>query len=109
VARAAIDRKDLEMIRKLAGVWGLLLLPLLMTVACDVEKTREGNIDLPKYEVEQVEEGDVTLPAYDVDLPDVDVNVRETTVTLPDIDIDVNERETTIPVPDIDINPPANP
>lgn len=75
----------------------------LALVGCDVEKTQEGNLDVPKYEVTKTEEGNVTVPKYDVDAPDVDVSTTEKQVTLPDVDI--NAQKETITVPKIDITP----
>lgn len=72
---------------------------LTALVGCDVEKTREGNVTLPKYEVEKTKEGNVTLPKYDVTTPDVNVGTKETEVTVPKI---TTEKET-IKVPTIDI------
>jgi hypothetical protein len=66
---------------------------------CDVKKTQEGDVDLPKYEVQQTEKGDVTLPKYDVTPPDVTVTEKSTVVTVPKV---TTEKEV-ITVPDIDI------
>ena len=63
---------------------------MIGTIGCTVEKTEDGNIDLPKYDVE---------PA------DVDIRTEEKQITVPDVDVDVNKRETTIPVPNIDVKP----
>lgn len=67
--------------KKAAMVAMTLALPL---AACDVDQTEEG--DMPEVEVE---EGN--LPEYDVEGPDVDV--REDTVTVPELDVDVPEDE----------------
>src|SRR6476620_8481184 len=48
--------------------------------ACDVKKTQEGSVNLPKYDVKKTEEGNVTPPKYDVTAPDVKVGTKETTV-----------------------------
>ncbi|MBC7956664.1 MAG: hypothetical protein H7Y33_12440 [Cytophagales bacterium] len=53
-------------------------------VGCDVKKTQEGNVTVPKYEVTT---------------PDVNVTKKETVVTVPKV---VTEKET-ITVPSIDI------
>ena len=46
-------------------------------VGCDVQKTAEGNVDMPKYEVSKTQEGDVSLPKYDVTTPDVNVTTEK--------------------------------
>lgn len=68
---------------------------------CDVEKTQEGNVSLPKYEVEQKASGDVTLPKYDVTTPDVKVGSTETTINVPKI----TTEEKKIEVPTVQITP----
>ena len=67
--------------------------------ACDVQKTQEGNVTVPKYEVEKTQEGNVTLPKYDVTTPDVNVGTKQTEVTVPKV---TTEKET-ITVPTVDI------
>jgi hypothetical protein len=76
-----------------AGVLGLS--------ACDVKKTQEGNVSVPKYEVEKKASGDVTLPKYDVTTPDVKVGSKEATVNVPNVD--VNTEKKTIEVPTVDV------
>ena len=71
----------------------------LALVGCDIDKTQEGNVNLPKYEVEKTQEGSVTVPKYDVTAPDVDVKSKQTEVTVPKI---TTEKET-ISVPDVDV------
>ena len=51
--------------------------------ACDVKKTQEGNITVPKFEVNKTQSGDVTLPKYDVTAPSVNVTTTEKTITVP--------------------------
>ena len=74
-----------------AGVLGLS--------GCDVKKTQEGNVTVPKYEVEKKASGDVTLPKYDVTTPDVTVGSKNTTVTVPKIE----SEKKTIEVPTIGV------
>ena len=74
-----------------AGVLGL--------TACDVRKTQEGNVSLPKYEVEKTQAGDVTLPKYDVTTPDVKVTTTEKTVNVPTI----KAEEKTVELPKVEI------
>ena len=74
-----------------AGVLGLS--------ACDVKKTQEGNVTLPKYEVEKKQSGEVTLPKYDVTTPDVKVGSKEATVTVPKVET----QKKTIEVPTVDV------
>jgi hypothetical protein len=68
---------------------------------CDVKKTQEGNVTVPKYEVEKKQSGDVTLPKYDVTTPDVKVGSTEKTVTVPT----VKTEEKTIEVPKVTVTP----
>jgi predicted RecA/RadA family phage recombinase len=78
---------------------GLIAAASVALVGCDVDKTREGNVDLPKYEVEKKQSGDVTLPKYDVTTPDVTVAKKDVEVTVPKV---TTEKET-VTVPDVDI------
>ncbi|MGE5866040.1 MAG: hypothetical protein ACM32J_13205 [Rhizobacter sp.] len=52
---------------------------------CDVNKTQEGDVTVPKYE--KTQEGNVTMPKYEVTPPDVKVETKEKTITVPDIDV----------------------
>ena len=70
-------------------------------VGCDVQKTQEGNLTIPKYEVSKTKEGDVTLPKYDVDAPKVDVTTEKKEVLVPKV---IAEKET-ITVPKVDVTP----
>ena len=72
-------------------------------VGCDVQKTAEGNLEVPKYEVSKTQEGDVTLPKYDVDAPKVDVTTEEKTVEVPKVGV-YTEKET-LTVPNINVTP----
>lgn len=65
--------------------------------ACDVNKTREGNVTVPKYEVEKTQQGNVTLPKYDVTPPDVKVGTAEATVKVPKVDVKTEEKKVTVP------------
>ena len=55
----------------------LLSLGVLGFAGCDVKKTQEGNVTLPKVEVKKTQDGDVTLPKYQVTPPDVTVSTTE--------------------------------
>ncbi len=68
---------------------------------CDVKKTQEGNITVPKVEVTKTKDGDVTLPKYDVTAPDVKVGTTEKTVTVPT----VKTEEKTVTVPTVTVTP----
>ncbi|MEO7641448.1 MAG: hypothetical protein ABIU07_08545, partial [Ramlibacter sp.] len=80
---------------------GLISIGALGLAACDVKKTQEGNITVPKYEVEKTQSGDVTLPKYDVKTPDVQVSTTEKTITVPTI----KTEEKTIEVPKVTVTP----
>ena len=71
----------------------------LALVGCDVEKTKEGNVSVPKYEVEKTQEGNVTLPKYDVTTPSVSVGAAEKEITVPKV---TTEKET-VTLPDVDV------
>ncbi len=71
----------------------------LGVAGCDVKKTQEGNVTVPKYEVTKTQEGNVTVPKYDVTAPDVKVGSTETTVTVPT----VKTEEKTLTVPKIEV------
>lgn len=74
-----------------AGVLGLS--------ACDVKKTQEGHVQVPKYEVEKKQSADVQLPKYDVTTPDVTVGKKEATVTVPKVETEKKK----IDVPTVDV------
>jgi hypothetical protein len=67
--------------------------------ACDVKKTAEGNVTLPKYE--KTQSGDVTLPKYDVTAPKVEVTEEKKVVTVPT----VKTEEKVIEVPKVTVTP----
>jgi hypothetical protein len=69
--------------------------------ACDVKKTAEGDVSLPKYEVEKTKDGSAKLPQYDVKTPDVAVKSEEKTVEVPTI----KKEERTVKVPDVQVTP----
>src|SRR6478672_6283354 len=71
---AAPKPKGVSVMRKTSIVLACLAATAsLALVGCDVRKTQEGNVDVPKYEVSKTKEGDVTLPKYDVTAPKIDV------------------------------------
>jgi hypothetical protein len=72
---------------------------MLGLAACDVEKTQEGSVDLPRYEVEKKAEGNVTVPKYDVTAPEVNVGTKPAEVTVPKV---TTEKET-VQVPTVDV------
>jgi hypothetical protein len=63
---------------------GLVAAASIGLVGCDVKKTQEGN---------------VTVPKYDVTAPDVNVTKKETEVTVPK----VTTQKETVTVPSVDI------
>ena len=82
---------------------GLVSAASIALVGCDVQKTEEGNVDLPKYEVSKTQEGNVNLPKYDVDAPKVDVTTEQKTVDVPKVGV-YTEKET-LNVPKVDVTP----
>jgi hypothetical protein len=63
--------------------------------ACDVKKTQEGSVTVPKYEVKKTQEGNVTPPKYEVTPPDVSVAKKQTEVTVPKVTTE--KKEVTVP------------
>lgn len=84
-----------------ALVFSAALLTVSVT-GCRVRQTQEG--EMPDVDVE-AKGGQV--PKYDVDAPDVDVNTKETEVSVP-TDVDVKTEKRTVKVPDVDVKPPAD-
>jgi hypothetical protein len=80
----------------LAGLSAAFLAAAAMT-GCDVKKTQEGDVTVPKYE--KTQSGDVTLPKYEVTTPDVTITEKQTEVTVPKV---TTEKET-VTVPSVDI------
>jgi hypothetical protein len=78
---------------------GLALATALSLSACDVKKTQEGDVTLPKYE--KTQEGNVTVPKYEVTPPDVQVGTTEKKVNVPT----VTTEEKTIQVPSVKVTP----
>ena len=61
----------------------LVALGTVGLTACDVKKTQDGNVTVPKFEVNKTQEGSVTLPKYDVTAPSVSVTTTDKTITVP--------------------------
>jgi predicted small lipoprotein YifL len=68
---------------------------------CDVKKTQEGSVTLPKYDVKKEQSGQVTMPKYDVTPPDVKVGSAERTVTVPKL----TTQEKKVDVPTVSVTP----
>ena len=82
---------------------GLVSAASFALVGCDVQKTQEGSVDMPKYEVSKTEEGNVQLPKYNVDAPEVNVTTEKKEVEVPKVGV-YTEKET-LTVPKVDITP----
>ncbi len=89
---------------KIALAAGFVSLAALGLTGCDVKKTQEGSVTVPKYEVEKTQSGSVTLPKYEVTPPDVKVGSTEKTVTVPK----VTTEEKKIEVPTVTVTPPPD-
>lgn len=63
------------------GVSGLMF--AFGVVACDVEKTEEG--ELPSVNVDV--DGEVKVPKYDVDAPDIKVGTETKEIEVPTVDV----------------------
>lgn len=68
---------------------------------CDVKKTQEGSVTLPKYDVKKEQSGEITPPKYEVTPPDVKVGTAEKTVTVPKM----TTEEKKIEVPTVQVTP----
>jgi hypothetical protein len=84
---------------KTITIAALATVTALGLAACDVKKTQEGSVTMPKYDVTKTQEGNVTVPKYDVKGPDVSVTKEEKTVTVPT----VKTEEKTITVPNVNV------
>ena len=89
--------------RKTAFVLAGITAASFALVGCDVQKTQEGNVDVPKYEVSKTQEGNVQLPKYDVDAPKVDVTTEQKTVDVPKVGV-YTEKET-LSIPKVEVTP----
>jgi hypothetical protein len=89
--------------RKTAFVFAGIVSASFALVGCDVQKTQEGNVNVPKYEVSKTQEGNVQLPKYDVDAPKVDVTAEKKTVDVPKVGV-YTEKET-LTVPKVEVTP----
>ena len=77
----------------------LVSIGALGLAACDVKKTQEGSVTVPKFEVNKTQEGNVTLPKYDVTAPSVSVTTTDKTITVPV----VKTEEKTLELPKLEI------
>ena len=77
----------------------LVSIGALGLTACDVKKTQEGSVTVPKFEVNKTQEGNVTLPKYDVTAPSVSVTTTDKTITVPV----VKTEEKTLELPKLEI------
>lgn len=77
-----------------------LSLFLTFLIACDVEKTEEG--ESPELDVDvEAESGE--LPEYEVDWANVNVDTRTKTVTVPKLVVVQEEEEVEVPYIDVDM------
>ena len=76
----------------LKWILGLLALAAVIAIAFiffDVDKTEDGNLELPSVDVSG---GDIDLPEFDVDAADIDVD-------LPSVDLDVEGGDIDVDLP----------
>ena len=73
----------------------IISIGVLGLAGCDVKKTQEGSVTVPKYEVTKTQDGQVTVPKYDVTTPDVKVGTTEKTITVPTVTTE--KKEITVP------------
>ncbi|MEO6078313.1 MAG: hypothetical protein ABIQ86_00835 [Steroidobacteraceae bacterium] len=59
----------------------------MVFAGCEVEKKKDGDVTLPKYEVSKTQEGNVTVPTYEVTTPDVTVKEKTVEVTVPAVEV----------------------
>ena len=76
---------------------GLMSVAALGLTGCDVKKTQEGKVDLPKYEVSKTQDGNVQLPKYDVEAPKVDVTTEKKEVNVPKVGVYTEKEKLTVP------------
>lgn len=69
--------------------------------ACDVKKTQEGHVTLPKYDVKKEQSGSVTPPKYEVSPADVKVGSAEREVNVPKITTEKRK----VDVPTVTVTP----
>jgi hypothetical protein len=72
--------------RQTAFVLAGLAAVSIALVGCDVQKTQEGNVTLPKYDV-TAPSVDVTTEKKDVNVPKVGVYTEKETLTVPKVDV----------------------
>jgi hypothetical protein len=89
---------------KITLVAGIVSLGVLGLAGCDVKKTQEGSVTVPKYAVEKTQQGNVTLPKYEVTPPDVKVGSTEKAVT----GSKVTTEEKSVEVPTVTVTPPPD-
>lgn len=91
------------MLKKSLSITSAVLLAAGL-VACDVDQTKEGSVDLPKYEVTKTQEGNVEAPKFEAETARVDINKEEKTVDVPT----VKTEERKVEVPDVDVTMPKD-
>jgi hypothetical protein len=101
VPRAIFETEQGATMKNIVLAAAIVSLGAIGLAGCDVKKTQEGSVTVPKYEVEKTQQGNVTLPKYDVTTPDVKVGSTEKQVTVPT----VQTEKRTIEVPTVKITP----
>lgn len=79
----------------------IIVIGAIGLAGCDVKKTQEGSVTVPKYDVQKTQSGQVTLPKYDVTPPDVKVGSAEKTITVPK----VTTEQKKVDVPTVQVTP----
>ena len=87
--------------KKLSILSGILI--IFSLYACDVDKTKSG--ELPSADVE-VETNSGELPEYDVEWVDLNIGTRKKTIKVPTVEVFMDEKE--VEVPFIDANWPTD-
>lgn len=86
------------------GILFLLALPLL--AGCQVKKTQEGKIELPKFQVQKTQDGQVQLPKFAIEPPRIQIQKTPQTVTVPT----VKQEKRTVDIPTgIQVKPAGSP
>lgn len=94
-----------------------MMLAMLATAAtlsltgCRVEKTKEGDVTVPKYDVDvkKTQEGNVEVPKFDVDTADVDVGTSKVEMKVPTVDVNMPPKSDMTPAPANAATPVPNP
>jgi hypothetical protein len=91
---------------QLVGRSILFWLAFSLLAGCQVKKTQEGKIELPKFQVQKTQDGQVQLPKFAIEPPKIQIQKTPQTVTVPT----VKQEKRTVDIPTgIQVKPAGNP